>query len=644
LPIAAKSGERTEVERLLARKDTDPNIIDRATGNTALHYAAAIGHEEIVICLLKHSGLDVNRENSHRTTALILASGNGNIKIIEMLLADNRTNPNHMSTSGMSALHMAAQRGRLLSVRAMLTHPSLEINQQTPDAHGADTALHMAARLGKAKVVRALIADPRIDLGVVNKEGDSAALAARDAGQGELADLLLNPAGLGSGYQVMGGSQRFNPGEGRGSFYNPSDAPAAPRRQSEASSVDSGSRLHLPAPGDSSHQTDDARADALFPHERPGPRSSIVQPPASSGAGADYKRANTFSAGQFGSHKEWENVPGLNFHKTAEPEPEKSPRPSAKWWDSGTGRASSAGEAATQPAPAASQSKSSGFSFFGSLADKLDEMRAAQHIKAAERDRKRQEAAEAKAQLMQQKRVAEEAAKQAALEQKLRDAAEKKAQAEAEKVRKEEERARKEAVARSKAEADKAKKAEAAAAKERLADDKRRAAAAAKQAQADAKQRKEQEEKNRKNAEARQQRNQSGTGNAGAGGWGTNAKPPPMSKRPSMVVETKKLWSQHEKDWERFEKSPPVYISYANVPWPLDIDDMLRGMVTAAADGKDKDAVAKGVFRKATLRWHPDKFMGKFGAKLHDSDRERILDKVKEITQSLNRAWQISAY
>lgn len=44
LPVAAKSGDRKEVERLLARKDTDPNIIDRSTGNTALHYAAAIGH------------------------------------------------------------------------------------------------------------------------------------------------------------------------------------------------------------------------------------------------------------------------------------------------------------------------------------------------------------------------------------------------------------------------------------------------------------------------------------------------------------------------------------------------------------------------------------------------------------------------
>ena len=52
----------------------------------------------------------------------------------------------------MAAIHMAAQRGRLLSMRALLKHKGLDINLKTPFAHGAETGLHIAARLGKSKV------------------------------------------------------------------------------------------------------------------------------------------------------------------------------------------------------------------------------------------------------------------------------------------------------------------------------------------------------------------------------------------------------------------------------------------------------------------------------------------------------------
>eukprot|EP00959_Pyramimonas_sp_CCMP1952_P077215 1614053-Pyramimonas_sp.AAC.1 len=49
-------------------------------------------------------------------------------------------------------------------------------------------------------------------------------------------------------------------------------------------------------------------------------------------------------------------------------------------------------------------------------------------------------------------------------------------------------------------------------------------------------------------------------------------------------------------------------------------------MVLAA--GGDKAAVAKQVYRRATLRWHPDKFISKFGATLSAAHREEILSKV----------------
>ena len=65
----------------------------------------------------------------------------------------------------------------------------------------------------------------------------------------------------------------------------------------------------------------------------------------------------------------------------------------------------------------------------------------------------------------------------------------------------------------------------------------------------------------------------------------------------------------------------------ARVPWPPSVEDVLRGMVLAA--GGDKATAAKQVYRRATLRWHPDKFVNKFGAKLSGAHREEILSKVR---------------
>ena len=36
------------------------------------------------------------------------------------------------------------------------------------------------------------------------------------------------------------------------------------------------------------------------------------------------------------------------------------------------------------------------------------------------------------------------------------------------------------------------------------------------------------------------------------------------------------------------------------------------------------------------MRWHPDKFAGKFLSRLRAADKERILERVKHISQMLN--------
>jgi len=52
--------------------------------------------EDMVTTLLMYNSLELSIENFHHTTALILASGNGHVKIIDALLADPRCDPNFM--------------------------------------------------------------------------------------------------------------------------------------------------------------------------------------------------------------------------------------------------------------------------------------------------------------------------------------------------------------------------------------------------------------------------------------------------------------------------------------------------------------------------------------------------------------------
>ena len=41
-------------------------------------------------------------------------------------------------------------------------------------------------------------------------------------------------------------------------------------------------------------------------------------------------------------------------------------------------------------------------------------------------------------------------------------------------------------------------------------------------------------------------------------------------------------------------------------------------------------------FQKLAMRWHPDKFLQRYGNRLAAEDKERILVKVKEVFQAIN--------
>ena len=47
----------------------------------------------------------------------------------------------------------------------------------------------------------------------------------------------------------------------------------------------------------------------------------------------------------------------------------------------------------------------------------------------------------------------------------------------------------------------------------------------------------------------------------------------------------------------------------------------------------------RGAAPYASLRWHPDKFAARFSHSLVDADRERVMERVSAISQSVKEQW-----
>ena len=50
-------------------------------------------------------------------------------------------------------------------------------------------------------------------------------------------------------------------------------------------------------------------------------------------------------------------------------------------------------------------------------------------------------------------------------------------------------------------------------------------------------------------------------------------------------------------------------------------------------------SVLRDAFRKAQLRWHPDKFLHQFGNHIDPSEADEVLNRVKLISQQINIEW-----
>lgn len=107
-------------------------------------------------------------------------------------------------------------------------------------------------------------------------------------------------------------------------------------------------------------------------------------------------------------------------------------------------------------------------------------------------------------------------------------------------------------------------------------------------------------------------------------------------------------WQVHDTRWDELEtrtratssgetSTEQLVLGYDDVPWPPKMNKLLEKTSRGAEPGSRE---LKAAYHQLVRRWHPDKFVGKFGNRLLATDREKILARVNAVANALNAAWR----
>lgn len=180
-----------EVVRLLLENGADVSIQTKHAHETALHYVAMAGNNDVLTEVISHmSAQDIqkamNKQSAVGWTPLLIASHRGHMELVTNLLG-NHARVDVFDTEGRSALHLAAERGFLQVCDALLTHKAF-INSKSRVGR---TALHLAAMNGFTHLVKFLIKDHNAVIDILTLRKQTPLHLAAAAGQMEVCKLLL---------------------------------------------------------------------------------------------------------------------------------------------------------------------------------------------------------------------------------------------------------------------------------------------------------------------------------------------------------------------------------------------------------------------------------------------------------------------
>merc|ERR1712039_192669 len=93
-------------------------------------------------------------------------------------------------------------------------------------------------------------------------------------------------------------------------------------------------------------------------------------------------------------------------------------------------------------------------------------------------------------------------------------------------------------------------------------------------------------------------------------------------------------WQSHHDAWEIFQDSPPEPLFVEMVPWPPCVDDVLE-FYEYQEQGDRKKA-----YRLACRRWHPDKFLQRYGSLVPPHELAYMTFRINEVFQAVTAQWE----
>ncbi|KAJ0019648.1 hypothetical protein NQD34_007217 [Periophthalmus magnuspinnatus] len=185
LYISAKQGDLQKVIHLLV-DGKDPNYVDGQSKRTALHAAAAVGHQEICHMLVQ-AGANLETFDEDHRTPLMVACENNHLDTVKYLLRAGASIC-HKDIMGFTCLHLAAKLGHYDMIHYLLSRASKYINCQDD---GGWTPITWAIEYKHKEIVNLLLSRGS-DVNIRDKEENVCLHWAALSGCDDIAQALLD--------------------------------------------------------------------------------------------------------------------------------------------------------------------------------------------------------------------------------------------------------------------------------------------------------------------------------------------------------------------------------------------------------------------------------------------------------------------
>ncbi|KAL2006157.1 hypothetical protein VTN00DRAFT_9811 [Thermoascus crustaceus] len=185
---ACREGKTTVVESLL---NANPKLVSLKDDDERLpiHWAVAYNRLPIVELLVAQKNFDPDVQDGSGWTPLMIAASLKNAEgdpIVDLLLRKN-ADVTMKSNAGQNALHFAASKANLSTVRTLLAH---KCSARVKDKRG-QLPLHRAAAVGSIPILKVLLEEGKSPVNATDVDGLTAIHHAISEGHGDAAILLL---------------------------------------------------------------------------------------------------------------------------------------------------------------------------------------------------------------------------------------------------------------------------------------------------------------------------------------------------------------------------------------------------------------------------------------------------------------------